>query len=447
MRSRSWPILFFGFGSLVSLIGLAGLGAARRATQIYSEMETVSELHRQTMRSLEEIRAGVNRSGIYVRDYLLDPSDLTASLHRQKLLEIRVDMGQELKALDTLLGPNGAGTMSRLRSELDAYWDSFEPLFSWTPRQKMALSSLFLRQIVLPRRDSALAIAQGLRDLSDANYKNQQLRLERGQQQLKSYLSWMLGIAVSLGVLVATVSIYRITRLEREAEEQQARTERAEKELRRLSQELVRAQEAERRSISRELHDEVGQMVTALRMELANLDDLRNSPAGEFSQRLQEAKALAEKTLVSVRDLAMGLRPAMLDDLGLGPALEWQGREFSRRSGLPVEVQADGDLGGLPELHRTCIYRIVQEALTNCARHAHAKHIRITIHGGQSVVSVGVQDDGVGIGDAEASGRGLGLIGIEERARELGGAVQILSQSGKGTTLSVEIPWARDGRT
>jgi signal transduction histidine kinase len=139
--------------------------------------------------------------------------------------------------------------------------------------------------------------------------------------------------------------------------------------------------------------------------------------------------------------MAMGLRPAMLDDLGLGPALEWQGREFSRRNGIPVDVQIDGLVEDLPEAHRTCIFRIVQEALTNCARHAQAKSIRVTLHGRQDAVLLSVQDDGVGMAGGWPASRGLGLIGVEERARELGGQVTISSQPGKGTNLRVEIPW------
>lgn len=444
MRTRSWPALFFGFGGLVLLVGLASLGAARRATQIYTEMASIYETHRQITNIFSALRSDLNLSGIYVRDYLLDPSDLTGALYRQRLLEIRTVMTEELDDLQRLVGPEQADVLAKLREELDGYWDSIDPLFSWTPRQKMALSSLFLRQRVLPRRDAAMEIARGIRDISDANFKIQQRRLERGQADFRSYLSWMLVITVSLGCVVAGLSIYHIIRLERESERQQRRTERAEQELRRLSQELVRTQEAERRSISRELHDQVGQTLTALRMELANLSEIRDSPSDEFQGRLQEAKRLAEQTLVSVRDMAMGLRPAMLDDLGLAPALEWQGRDFSRRSGIPVDVEIDGSVDTLPETHRTCVFRIVQEALTNCARHAKAKHIRVTVHGSSDAISLSVQDDGVGFTPAETSSGGLGLMGIEERARELGGVVRIRSQAGRGTTLQAEIPLPRE---
>ncbi len=316
MRPRIWPILFFGFGSMVVLIGLAGLGAARRANQIYTEMASIYESHRATTQVLSDIRSGVNLSGIFVRDYLLDPSQLTAPLHRQRLVEIRTAMAKEIEDLERHLGSEQAGALARLRRELDGYWDSLDPLFEWTPQQKMALSSLFLRQQVLPRRDAALEIARGIRDINDANFQIQQRRLERGQADFRRYLSWMLGIALSLGLVVAAISVYRISRLERESRQHQKRTEQAERELRRLSQELVRAQEAERRSISRELHDEVGQKLTALRMELAGLGDMRATPGDEFRHKLEETKQLTEQTLMSVRDMAMGLRPSMLDDLG-----------------------------------------------------------------------------------------------------------------------------------
>jgi signal transduction histidine kinase len=133
----------------------------------------------------------------------------------------------------------------------------------------------------------------------------------------------------------------------------------------------------------------------------------------------------------------------MLDELGLGPALRWQGREFSRRSGVPVVVQIDGDLEGLPEAHRTAVYRIVQETLTNCARHAHAKNIRISAYGRPDWVSLSIQDDGIGFDPEGATTRGLGLIGIQERVRELEGQVTITSQHEKGTMVEVKVPVTR----
>jgi signal transduction histidine kinase len=139
----------------------------------------------------------------------------------------------------------------------------------------------------------------------------------------------------------------------------------------------------------------------------------------------------------------MGLRPSMLDDIGLGPALQWQAREFSRRSGISAVVQLDGALGGLPDDHRTCIYRVVQEALTNCVRHAGAKGIRVSVHGGSDLVNVTIQDDGIGFDPEHPVAEGLGLVGIRERVRQLGGTVAITSQAQKGTIVTVELPLPR----
>jgi len=207
-----------------------------------------------------------------------------------------------------------------------------------------------------------------------------------------------------------------------------------------LSLKLSKAQEDERKSISRELHDQVGQMLTALRMELGNIEQFRAASEDLFLRHTSEAKKLAEDTLRTIRDMSMALRPSMLDELGLGPALKWQAREFTRRSGVPVEIQIDGSLDKLPDSHRTCVYRVVQEALTNCARHASASQIRINVRGGPAAVSLIVEDNGVGFDVAGRRLGGLGLLGAEERARELGGRIEVRSQPSRGTLLRCEIP-------
>ena len=122
----------------------------------------------------------------------------------------------------------------------------------------------------------------------------------------------------------------------------------------------------------------------------------------------------------TVRDLALGLRPSMLDDFGLRAALEWHVRDFTRRSGLDVELQMDGDFDALPDPHRTCVYRAVQEALTNCARHAQASHATVTVAITGQQLDLSVSDDGTGL-DASRRANGLGLRGIEERVKELDG--------------------------
>jgi signal transduction histidine kinase len=248
---------------------------------------------------------------------------------------------------------------------------------------------------------------------------------------------------IAVAVAVAAGRIWRISRLETRAERERLRTEQAEEEMRQLSRKLVNAQEEERRGISRELHDEVGQMLTALRVQLGKLGKSRQGSDEEYAANLEDARELIAQTLNSVRTIASGLRPSVLDDLGVGAALQWQAREFSRRTGVPVEVVIEGLPANLPDRHRTCIYRVVQEALTNCARHAAAKSIRIALHTEADRLALTIHDDGRGIAEHSGSA-GLGLIGIDERVRELGGQLTIQSQPGKGTLLKISIPVASE---
>jgi len=141
----------------------------------------------------------------------------------------------------------------------------------------------------------------------------------------------------------------------------------------------------------------------------------------------------------TVRDLALGLRPSMLDDFGLQPALEWHVRDLMQRSGVDVELTVEGDLETLPDRHRTCIYRAVQEALTNCIRHAHARSITVSIIGHANRLDVSVSDDGIGL-DPVRRRNGLGLRGIEERVKELHGTMTLGDRGGRGTTLTIHLP-------
>ena len=189
---------------------------------------------------------------------------------------------------------------------------------------------------------------------------------------------------------------------------------RARQELQDLSARLVSAQEEERRNISRELHDEVGQSLSALLMEAGNAAARVPQDSTEVRRHVESIKRLAEASVNVIRNMSLLLRPSMLDDLGLVPALEWQAREVSKRTGLRVAVTADENAGELPDEHKTCIYRVVQEALHNCARHAQARSVMVEVRQETSKILLSVEDDGHGF-DARRV-RGLGLVGMEERS-------------------------------
>jgi signal transduction histidine kinase len=254
----------------------------------------------------------------------------------------------------------------------------------------------------------------------------------------------MTGVALALGVVIIVVVGRRVRVLQRKDQDNQQKMRRSEGELRRLSAEMVRAHEEERKSLSREVHDEVGQTLTALGIEIANIERLSHDNGPEFKARVEDARQLVQQMIRTVRNMSMGLRPSLLDDSGLVPALRWQAREFSKRAGVPVDLEIDGKLDVLADGVNTCIYRVVQEALTNCARHAGASHIRIAVHGQGDRVSLAIQDDGVGFQPSQDTA-GLGIIGIEERVRDLGGHIRIESEPQRGTLLLAEIPLGAAG--
>jgi signal transduction histidine kinase len=442
---RTWPILVLGIGTIVLLTILSALDSWRRADQIYEMALAIHEAHSQTQEALREIESGIYVSGVFVRDFLLDPSQIAAGAHRRELLAIRESMEENVARLLRLSNLPERTLMDRLRHEVDAYWDSLDPVFEWTPQQKVALSTLFLRKQVLPRRTAVLEMAGEVNELAGADLAQRQREVSARLAAHQRSGERRLAIVLLVAIVVATGSVWRISVLENRAERQRLRTEQAEAEMRQLSRKLVNAQEEERRSLSRELHDEVGQMLTALRVQLGRLAKWRPASDEEYAGHVEDMKELIGQTLNSVRRLASGLRPSVLDDLGVGAALQWQAREFSRRTGLPVEVVIEGLPANLPERHRTCIYRVVQEALTNCARHAAASNIRIVLHTESDRLALTIHDDGRGMpeptsGNGKPLTGGLGLIGMEERVHELGGQLTIQSQPGKGTLLKVSIP-------
>ncbi len=444
MKNRSWPVLLLGFGTLIALIAFSGLAAVQSARDTYRQISALNDRHRQIDRLLGELGSEIHVIGLLTRDYLLDPSNVSAAEYRARLVEVHSSMEGQLRDLAGVILQDDVKKVLRLRQEVDGYWNAIDPLFTWTPQEKQALSWTFLRRQVLPRREAALSIAKEIRDLTQVNLDRQRQEIDRKEAEMPLYIGRMLIMTVLVGIVIAGATLYRMTKLEQRSVSDRQRTEAAEEELRRLSRQLVQTQEQERKSISRELHDEIGQMLTALRMELRNLQEVRSAPEGQFNEKLNDAKRLAEQSLRAVRDMAAGLRPAVLDDLGLGAAIQWQAREFARHAGVPVNVQLDGALTDLPDQYRTCIYRVVQEALTNCARHAHASTIQVSIDRRDDQILVTVQDDGIGFNASAIRARGLGLIGIQERIKELGGEFKLSSWPAKGTALAASIPISRD---
>lgn len=436
LQSRTWPVFVVGLGSLLALLFLPGIAALRRSDEIYREIRHIQGAQQATQKSLAEMERRLYLVSIAVRESLLDTSPVEGAQYLETLAEGREAINRELATLRRGTAAVSAGVFEQLESELNRYWATIEPVFRWTPEERVAKGTYFLREQQRPRRQSILAIASSIGALTNRSYQKQYEEVTNSQREFRDDIQRIVAVAFFLGVVIAGGSILRISVLEERSERERQKAESAEEKLRSLSTQLMHAQEEERKSISRELHDEVGQMLTGLRMQIAALDRSRHDD-GAFEQHLAEAKGLAEQTLRSVRDLAVGLRPSVLD-LGLVPALQWQARQFSRMSGVRVSVHVEGDLEEVPEDHRTCVYRVVQESLTNAARHAAAHNVDVYLTRSDGRLQVRVQDDGSGFQPGERDAGGLGLVGMEERVRELGGLFRVESRPGDGTRVSVD---------
>jgi len=216
--------------------------------------------------------------------------------------------------------------------------------------------------------------------------------------------------------------------------------------LRRMSDRVLKVQEHERTRISRDLHDEVGQALTAVNLNLAMIRNALGDPTPEISQRLTDSQHLIEQTMANIHNFSRELRPAMLDDLGLVPALRNYVKSFSARTGLAVKLDTTQSehVEQLDAARKMVVYRIVQEGLTNVVKHAEAHHVDIIITGSAHDVRVQLSDDGRGFvpgAQPDVPNPRLGLLGLAERVRLVGGEFSPSSAPAHGTVLRATIPF------
>jgi signal transduction histidine kinase len=217
--------------------------------------------------------------------------------------------------------------------------------------------------------------------------------------------------------------------------------------LRHLSHMVLSAQEEERKEISRELHDEIVQTLTGINVQLASLKIESGASKESFSKHISYTQRLVEKSVNIVHKFARDLRPTLLDDLGLIPALVSYMKVFTERTGLQVKFVAFAGVEKLSNEKRTVLFRVAQAALVNVAQHAHASHVSLTIKEKPMAVIMEIRDDGVSFDvnhvlDSRRNKR-LGLIGMRERVEMVGGTFQAESAAGHGTTISAMLPIKR----
>lgn len=206
-----------------------------------------------------------------------------------------------------------------------------------------------------------------------------------------------------------------------------------------LSAHLLRAQEEERKRISRELHDATGQQLMVIRLYLGMLDSSAGSPV-ELRKKIAETVNVVDQTIEGIRRIIAKLSPLVLEELGLIAAIRKEAKDFTKRTGVRTRVAVSENVGRLSNKTETAVYRVIQEALHNVAKHAQAKNVTIQVVRDADLLSLVIQDDGVGITKGPVLGRNFGLTGMTERVAMLGGSAKVVSAKSKGTRIEVKVP-------
>lgn len=431
-------LLLLSFTWLLALLIGAGVDALLSVRRLDRASQEVSRRFTARNHALAVLVVSVRIYDDQIERFLLQdqlqdsapgPADVTKQIAaaRAALLDFPFDRDPDEQLL-----------LTAMQQQLQEEEDSCAIVLSWRAELRQQRAYQFIGQQLIPWRTRIFQLSSQISALDERKLALENLAVAERFQMLESRLVWLVSLALVAGVLMSLVCGWYILRLERQARQRYQALARSRLDLESLSARLVEAQEQERRSISRELHDEVGQTLGALLVEVAQLGKLIPPEDHVTQAQITHIKSVAETAVKSIRDIALLLRPPMLDDLGLVPALEWQAREISRRSDMEVEVHSENVSAALGDETKVTVYRLVQEALNNAATHAGAKNAKVTVAQDSDRITVQITDDGHGF-DPDRQ-RGMGILGMEERVRRLGGTLTIKSSPGKGATVEAELP-------
>jgi signal transduction histidine kinase len=410
--------------ALGGLLALFSYSVYRVQADIGNAMERGEALRRgfdERNRALNQLRNDIVLTGTYTRDFLLDPDPEAAEGHRAELLRIhgRIENLLRSPALRADLE-----TQRQIAAGYREFRESLESVLEWPAERRRKEGFAFLRAQMFPRRTALLALADRAGSWNETEFGRSTREIQAMFAELKTGIGRQATILLLLGTGLSAFAYWKIRGLERQAALRFAEVEEG-------KERLVTAQEEERKRISRELHDGVAQNLGAAKMAIEAALKRDKTP------QLEEALVLTGSGLQAVRNMSLLLRPSMLDDLGLGPALDWLARETMRRTQMKVRVEVEG-LDGLPEAVSVCVFRVVQEALRNAEEHAKAGEIGVRVVRSGGALNVSVEDNGVGYDAART--KGLGTLGMRERVQSLGGKMEVESQEGVGTVVVAEIP-------
>jgi signal transduction histidine kinase len=435
--------LAIGFTVTLGLWLYTGWEFTDRIDRVRSDATEVAGRYNRAQELLSSVRAQVLLSSVRVRDALLaaDPRE-RRSLRDQVEAQYRV-ITMALSDYEPVMGSSIEGDrIASLQREVEQFHAISMQVLADAQVGDIQTARDTLNRHIVPRREAALAISDEVQSLNRRAFITQQQDIAEIHRLAEFQSRRRLGFALVIGLGVLLITSLYAGKLESRLRDQFERDARISRELQQTAAKVLNAQEEERRRIARELHDEVGQVLTAIRVELDVAQRAIESSGGDPAI-LVEAQQISDGALQTVRNLTQLLHPAALDDLGLPAAIDASLRGLQRRHNIRTGLQQVDLPQRLAKDVELAAYRIVQEGITNVAKHAKASRCDVRLTGLTDRLLVEIEDDGVGFVediDRPIVARGLGLISIRERAARLGGTFNILSTPGEGTRLIISLP-------
>lgn len=393
--------------------------------------ELVDRNRRDSLQLLR-IQNDLNSLGLAMRDMLDGGQPYPLTAWENQFQRIRVDLDDALKREEEVALASRTPEQRRyLAAAVAQFWDAVDQIFALARKGNEAEAR---EQIRLSLQARQAALSTTVARLLVANNESEEqaaLRIADIYDQVQRQVYWFLTATLVAIVLTSAYLIRTNRRLFAElASLSQQRHE--------LAQTLIAARESTLRHIARELHDEFGQILTAMGMMLGRAG--KHAPDGSpLRQELREIGELAQTTLDRVRGLSQSLHPSILEDAGLESTVEWYLSTVERQLGISVTYESNGTPLPVDTTAGIHVYRVLQEALSNVARHSGARHAWVRLHAKDGMIMLDVEDHGKGLNGA-GSGRGLGIVGMRERAELLGGTIEFLHPPEGGTLVRLKVP-------
>ena len=435
-------VLRFGYAAVILVLILSAVDAYHIQVTVSQQQVEIFRHYVEEEQALTVLRRNLWLEGIYVRDFFIRATPEQAAMLSAQLDDIKKENQTVFEHLARISSQRSE--VPKLRRRLE----EFLAILVTVPTAMLHASNdvqyQFVQREIVPRRGELYAALIALSAADQQRLQDDEDRFADSRHEGGERLLLMLALGVLLSVLVAAISIRHSDNLADRAERHYAEVEETKGELQRLSARLLEVEEDGKRQLARELHDEIGQALALLQIEVSRAQAAAAGQPPSLHDRLDRARALAEQTVQTIRNISVLLRPTILDDLGLAPALQFQVDHFMRRSGITSEYVEEDVSDQLPDAVKTCVYRVVQEALHNCEKHSGASKVRVAVQQQPGYLHVEVRDDGRGfLGNEKGmpfKTTGLGLLGIRERATIVGGLLEIESAPGRGTRISLRIP-------